>query len=93
MTDANAPDESGADRSGADGDPSVADRIKSHVSENRTGMLQDLAFALVWVALVSLLFDFVFTSAPTWVYYMFMLAGIPAYFGFFISLEMARAQQ
>jgi len=93
MTDANAPDDPGADRSTVDGDPSVPDRLRSHVSENRTGMLQDLAFALVWVALVSLLFDFVFTSAPTWVYYMFMLAGIPAYFGFFISLEMARAQE
>jgi len=93
MTDANPPDEPGADRSVADGDRSVADRLRSHVSEHQTGMIQDLAFALAWVALVSLLFDFVFTSAPTWAYYLFMLAGIPAYFGFFISLEMARAQQ
>ena len=93
MTDANAPDDPGGDRSVADGDPSVAERLESQFSENRTGMLQDLAFALAWVALVSLLFDFVFTSAPTWVYYMFMLAGIPAYFGFFISLELAREQR
>jgi len=93
MTDANAPDEPEAERSVADGDQSIGDRLRSHVTENRTGMLHDLAFALAWVALVSLLFDFVFTSAPTWAYYMFMLAGIPAYFGFFISLEMASEQR
>jgi hypothetical protein len=72
---------------------SLADRVRSHVTENRTGMVQDLTFAIVWVTLVSLLFDFVFTSAPQWVFYMFMLTGIPAYFGFFISLEMAKEQR
>lgn len=72
---------------------SLADRVRSHVTENRTGMVQDLTFAIVWVTLVSLLFDFVFTSAPQWVFYMFMVAGIPAYFGFFISLEMAKEQR
>jgi len=44
------------------------------------------------VTIVSVLYDFVFSASPRWVLYMFMLAGIPAYFGFFISLEMARAQ-
>ncbi len=53
-------------------------------------MVHDLMFAVVWVGLVSFLFDFVLTSAPAWAFYMFMLAGIPAYFGFFISLELAR---
>ena len=72
---------------------SFADRVRSHVSENRTGMLHDLAFAVVWVTLVSLLYDFAFATAPQWVLYMFMLVGIPAYFGFFISLEIAKEQR
>ncbi|WP_336363219.1 hypothetical protein [Halalkalicoccus salilacus] len=71
---------------------SLPDRIREHVRENRTGMIHDLMFAVVWVGVVSFLFDFVFTSAPTWAFYMFMLAGIPAYFGFFISLELAKEQ-
>jgi len=45
------------------------------------------------VTLVLLLFDFAFASAPQWVLYMFMLAGIPAYFGFFFSLAMAKEQR
>ncbi|MDZ5809991.1 hypothetical protein U4E84_01305 [Halorubrum sp. AD140] len=68
----------------------LADRVRAHVTENRTGMLQDLLFAVAWVGLVSLLYDVAFASAPQWVLYMFMLAGIPAYFGFFISLEIAK---
>ncbi|MFC4437265.1 MULTISPECIES: hypothetical protein [Natrialbaceae] len=72
---------------------SLADRFREHVSENQTGMLYDLMFAVAWVGLVSILFDFVFTDAPTWAFYMFLLAGIPAYFGFFFSLEMAKQQQ
>lgn len=69
---------------------SIGDRLREHVQENRTGMLHDFMFAVVWVGFVSLLFDFVFTEAPTWAFYMFMLAGIPAYFGFFWSLELAK---
>jgi hypothetical protein len=72
---------------------SLAERVRSQVSENRTGMLQDLVFAVAWVTLVSLLYDFAFSTAPQWVLYLFMLAGIPAYFGFFISLQMAREQR
>ena len=75
-----------------DPDESLADRIRSHVEGNRTGMIQDLAFAVVWVTLVSLLYDVAFSASPRWVVYIFMLAGVPAYFGFFISLEMARQQ-
>ncbi|WP_128905613.1 hypothetical protein [Halorubrum amylolyticum] len=86
MTDAEQIDE-------PDADESLADRIRSHVRGNRTGMVQDLAFAVVWVTVVSLLYDFAFSASPQWVLYMFMLAGIPAYFGFFISLELARTQQ
>ena len=72
---------------------SLAERVRSQVSENRTGMVQDLAFAIAWVTLVSLLYDFAFASAPRWVLYLFMFAGVPAYFGFFISLEMAKEQR
>jgi len=71
-------------------DPSVADRARTVLSENGTGMLQDLLFAFAWVGLASLLYEFAFPAAPQWVLYMFMLAGIPAYFGFFISLDVAR---
>ncbi|WP_435098923.1 hypothetical protein [Halorubrum sp. N11] len=77
-----------------DTDPeSLADRLRTHVSENRGGMLSDLVFAIVWVTGVSLLYDFAFANSPQWVLYMFMLAGIPAYFGFFISLEIAKKGQ
>ena len=67
---------------------SLDDRLRRHVKENKSGMLYDLMFAVVWVGFVAFLFDFVFVDAPTWAFYMFMLAGIPAYFGFFWSLEL-----
>lgn len=66
---------------------SIDERLRSHVTDNRFGMLADLVFALVWVTGVSLFFDVV--DGPQWAYYMFMAAGIPAYFGFFFSLELA----
>ncbi|MFW6317407.1 MAG: hypothetical protein ACOC06_02945 [Halorubrum sp.] len=69
---------------------SLAERVRSQVSENRAGMFQDLVFAVAWVPFVSLLYDVAFAGAPRWVLYLFMLAGIPAYFGFFVSLELAR---
>ena len=70
---------------------SLVDSIRDHVQEHRSGMVSDLLFALVWVTLVELFFRFV--DGPQWAYYMFMLAGILAYFGFFWSLELAREQQ
>lgn len=72
---------------------SFADRIREHVRENPGDMIDDLTFAVAWVLLVSALFEFVFVAAPRWAYYLFMLAGIPAYFGFFWSLEMAKQKQ
>ncbi|WP_058365615.1 hypothetical protein [Haloparvum sedimenti] len=72
---------------------SLGDRISAHLRENRTGMVHDLLFAVAWVAFVTVLTSTVFTTAPQWAYYLFMLAGIPAYFGFFISLEIAKEQQ
>lgn len=71
---------------------SLADRIREHVSDNRTGMVHDLMFAVAWVTVVSILFDFLLVGAPRWVFYAFMLAGIPAYFGFFWSLEAAKRE-
>ena len=53
-------------------------------------MLFDLAFALGWVTLVSVLFAYPFATAPQWVSVMFMLAGVPAYFGFVLSLSAAK---
>lgn len=72
---------------------SLADRLREHVSEHRRGMVYDLLFAVVWVGIVAMLFDFVFVGAPPWVYYLFLLAGIPAYFGFFWSLERTEQAQ
>lgn len=59
--------------------------------EERWGILTDLAFAVVWVTLVELIFGLF--GGPTWAYYMFMLAGIAAYFGFFASLKLAESQR
>lgn len=69
---------------------SVPDRIQDHLEEHRSGMLYDFMFAVVWVAIVTMLFEFVFVDASTHVYYLFLLLGIPAYFAFFWSLEVAR---
>jgi hypothetical protein len=71
---------------------SLVDRLREHTRDNKRGMLHDLMFAVVWVGFVSILFDFIFVSAPTWAYYLFMIAGIPAYFGFFFSLDQAKNQ-
>ncbi|SEN80213.1 hypothetical protein SAMN05216388_100585 [Halorientalis persicus] len=70
---------------------SLVDSIRDHVREHRSGMVSDLLFALVWVTIVELFFRFV--DGPQWAYYLFMLAGILAYFGFFWSLELARERQ
>ena len=71
---------------------SLGDRLREHAREHRTGMVYDLIFAVIWVGFVSFLFDIVFITAPTWAYYLFLLAGIPAYFGFMFSLKQATAQ-
>ena len=66
---------------------SLVDTLREHGS----GMMADLAFAVAWVMGVSLFFDFV--NGPQWAYYLFMLAGVAAYFGFFWSLDAAREGQ
>jgi hypothetical protein len=72
---------------------SLDDKLQDHLRDNGRGMLYDLLFALAWVTFVSMLFEFIFLSAPTWAYYLFLFCGIPAYFGFFWSLNVAREQQ
>lgn len=56
--------------------------------EERWGILTDLMFAIVWVTMVGVFFDLV--DGPRWAYYMFMFAGIVAYYGFFASLKWAK---
>jgi hypothetical protein len=69
----------------------LADTIRDHVREHRSGMLADLVFALAWVTVVSVFFDIV--EGPQWAYYLFMLSGVVAYFGFFWSLELTREER
>jgi len=71
----------------------MLDRLRAQTDEHGWGMLADLLFAVVWVAVVSALFRFVFVDTAQWVYYLFMLAGVPAYFVFFLSLEGAKQMQ
>ena len=59
--------------------------------EDRWGIFVDLVFAISWVTMVEILFRVL--EGPTWAYYMFMLAGIVAYFGFVTSLEFASTDQ
>ena len=60
-------------------------RVREHVVENRDTVLADLAFAVVWVAVVTLLFDVV--QGPQWAYHLTLAGGVLAHFGFFASLD------
>lgn len=62
-------------------------RVRDHVVENRDTVLADLAFAVVWVAVVTLLFDVV--QGPQWAYHLTLAGGIVAHWGFFASLDAA----
>lgn len=68
----------------------LIDKIRDYVRENRSGMVVDLVFAVVWVTIVNVIFDVV--QGPRWAYYLFMFAGVIAYFGFFSSLKAVRDQ-
>ncbi|ELK46947.1 MULTISPECIES: hypothetical protein [Haloferax] len=70
---------------------SLAETIRTHVREHRSGMLTDLLFALAWVTVVSVLFDVL--DGPQWAFYLCMGAGVVAYFGFFASVEAAREKR
>lgn len=66
----------------------MADSLTDYVRENRSGLVTDLVFAVVWVTIVTVVFEIL--DGPDWAYYAAMLAGVVAYFGFFASLEMAK---
>jgi hypothetical protein len=66
------------------------DRFRTLIAEHGRGLLTDLLFAVVWVTLIEILFSLL--NGPQWAYYMFMLGGIVAYFGFFASLEAQRGE-
>jgi hypothetical protein len=70
---------------------SLADAIRDHVREHRSGMLFDFVFAVVWVTLVSLLFDVL--QGPQWAYYLALASGVAAYYGFVWSLSAAKEAQ
>jgi hypothetical protein len=67
------------------------ERLGEYVRKNRSGMFTDLVFAIAWVTLVNVIFAVI--DGPQWAYYMFMLAGIIAYFGLVWSLEIAREKE
>lgn len=69
----------------------LGNAVREHVRDHRRGMVADLAFAVGWVTVVSLLFDIV--DGPRWAYLLCMFAGVGAYFVFLGSLNMARAQR
>lgn len=66
------------------------ERIGEHIRENRSGILTDLVFAIVWVTLVNAIFTVL--DGPQWAYYLCLLAGIVVYFGLVVSLELAKTE-
>ncbi len=69
----------------------MADSLTDYVRENRSGLVTDLVFAVVWVTIVTVVFEIL--DGPDWAYYAAMLAGVVAYFGFFASLEVAKRKE
>lgn len=59
--------------------------------EEKWGLFVDLVFAIVWVTMVEILFQYL--DGPTWAYYLLMVSGIVAYFALFWNLELARQGQ
>lgn len=66
-------------------------KIVDTIREHRREIFVDLMFATIWVTAVSVIFDVL--QGPQWAYYLTLLAGVVAYFGFFTSLEAARERQ
>jgi hypothetical protein len=62
------------------------DSLRDHVSENRRGMVVDLVVAVDGVTLATVIANAL--SAPDYARYILMLAGIPAYYALFISLDV-----
>lgn len=66
--------------------------IGRHIQEHRSGMVVDMAFAIAWVTVVTVVLD-VLMGAPQWLYYLTLFGGIVAYYGFFWTLEAVTADQ
>ncbi|MBX0304785.1 hypothetical protein [Haloarcula salinisoli] len=67
----------------------LLETVGEHVDEHRGGMVVDFVFALAWVTVVTVVFDLL-PGGPEWLYYLTLLGGVVAYFGFFWSLEAVR---
>ena len=65
-----------------------AGTLAGYVRENAYGMALDLAFAVIWVAVVTVLFNVL--QGPQWAYHLSLFGGVVAYYGFFASLEGAK---
>ena len=70
----------------------LLETVGRHVDEHRGGMVVDFVFALAWVTVVTVVFDLL-PGGPQWLYYLTLLGGVVAYFGFFWSLEAVRASE
>ncbi|PSP73001.1 hypothetical protein BRC86_10995 [Halobacteriales archaeon QS_3_64_16] len=70
---------------------SAIERLRETIAEHGRGLATDLVFAIVWVTFVEAFFALV--EGPQWAYYLFMLAGVIAYFGFFASVEQATGEE
>ena len=70
----------------------LLETVGRHVDEHRSGMVVDFVFALTWVTVVTLLFD-VLPGGPQWLYYLTLLGGVVAYYGFFASLAAVRKDE
>jgi len=68
----------------------LLETVGEHVREHRSGMFVDFVFAVAWVTVVTVVFDLL-PGGPQWLYYLTLLGGVVAYFGFFWSLEAVRA--
>ncbi|WP_324665316.1 hypothetical protein [Haloarcula sediminis] len=69
----------------------LLETVGEHVEEHRGGMVVDFVFALAWVTVVTVIFDLL-PGGPEWLYYLTLLGGVVAYYGFFASLEAVRAE-
>ena len=67
---------------------SLRETARDHIDQHRSDMLIDLVFACSWVTMVTILFSVL--NSPQWAYYLCMLSGVVAYYGFFTSLVIAR---
>ena len=70
----------------------LLETVGRHVDEHRSGMVVDFVFALTWVTVVTLLFD-VLPGGPQWLYYLTLVSGVVAYYGFFLSLDAVRSAE